>query len=71
MRMSQNSEANLQLLLVTDVHAQVIQGIQCLHSDIRFRVRKEAGNGMKTSKFTKEILEGGKRLAKNIISYWN
>lgn len=63
MKMCQNSEADLKLLLIADVHAQVIQGIQSLHSDIRFRVRKEAGDDVKTSKFTKEILEGGKCLA--------
>lgn len=62
----QNSEANLKLLLIADVHAQVIQGVQSLHSDIRFRVRKEAGDDVKTSKFTKEILEGGKCLTRNM-----
>lgn len=64
--MRQNSDANLQLLLIADVHAQVIQGIQSLHSDIRVGVRKEAGDDVKTSKFTKEILKEGKCLAENI-----
>lgn len=51
--------ANLQVLLVADVHAQVVQGIQSLHSDIGVGVRKEAGDDVKTSKFTKEVLEDG------------
>lgn len=69
MKIYQNSKANLELLLIGDVHAQVIQGVQSLRSDIRFRVRQEAGDDVKTSQFTQEILEGDKCLTKNFIIF--
>lgn len=45
------------MLLISDIHAQIVQHIQSLNPDFRQRVRQQAGNDVKPVQFSNKILD--------------